>query len=464
MHDAGVLAPLRQQSHQAAVVQRIGAHIVRDHAHAHALQRGHLQRQQIVGHIAHRVLHLLALAARAHQAPGAQAFLGRHGNRRQVLQILGVLGHGLALQHRGRGHQDAARHIQALDHHGAAVLHRVPHAQRHIDALFQQIDRVVGHPHFQPHARVQAQKLRHALGQHGLHQRHRAAHAHRAARLGLHLGHGVGRRLGSIAHGLAVAQIGLADLGQRQPPRGALHQAHAQPGFQLRDAARQPGLRDVQRPTRRSKAAALHHLGKVQHVVEVIHSKAPADCSKYETIYRKNAGLSKIVSAITLYPSHTKCFTHHWIPRNTMQLLHIDSSINGNNSASRKLTAQIVDAWKAKHADTQVSYLDLVAGPPTTSPPPPWPPHRPVRRPERRASDGKRRVRTPGAAIPGCRRGGDRCPFYNFSIPTQLKAWIDRLAQPGRTFRYTANGPEGLAKGKTVIIGLAWRHVHQRCR
>ena len=43
-------------------------------------------------------------------------------------------------------------------------------------------------------------------------------------------------------------------------------------------------------------------------------------------------------------------------------------------------------------------------------------------------------------------------PFYNFSIPTQLKAWIDRLAQPGRTFRYTANGPEGLAKGKTVII------------
>jgi FMN-dependent NADH-azoreductase len=46
-----------------------------------------------------------------------------------------------------------------------------------------------------------------------------------------------------------------------------------------------------------------------------------------------------------------------------MQLLHIDSSINGNNSASRKLTAQIVDAWKAKHADTQVSYLDLVARP-----------------------------------------------------------------------------------------------------
>jgi FMN-dependent NADH-azoreductase len=43
-------------------------------------------------------------------------------------------------------------------------------------------------------------------------------------------------------------------------------------------------------------------------------------------------------------------------------------------------------------------------------------------------------------------------PMYNFSIPTQLKAWIDRLAVAGRTFRYTEKGVEGLAGGKTVII------------
>lgn len=43
-------------------------------------------------------------------------------------------------------------------------------------------------------------------------------------------------------------------------------------------------------------------------------------------------------------------------------------------------------------------------------------------------------------------------PMYNFSIPTQLKAWIDRIAQAGRTFRYTENGPVGLAGGKKVII------------
>ena len=43
-------------------------------------------------------------------------------------------------------------------------------------------------------------------------------------------------------------------------------------------------------------------------------------------------------------------------------------------------------------------------------------------------------------------------PLYNFSVPTQLKAWIDRLAQAGRTFKYTEKGPVGLAGGKTVIV------------
>jgi len=43
-------------------------------------------------------------------------------------------------------------------------------------------------------------------------------------------------------------------------------------------------------------------------------------------------------------------------------------------------------------------------------------------------------------------------PMYNFSIPSQLKAWIDRIAQAGRTFTYTATGPKGLAGGKTVIV------------
>ncbi|MDO9598547.1 MAG: NAD(P)H-dependent oxidoreductase [Azoarcus sp.] len=46
-------------------------------------------------------------------------------------------------------------------------------------------------------------------------------------------------------------------------------------------------------------------------------------------------------------------------------------------------------------------------------------------------------------------------PMYNFGIPVQLKAWVDAVARSGVTFRYTANGPEGLVKGKKVYVALA---------
>ena len=46
-------------------------------------------------------------------------------------------------------------------------------------------------------------------------------------------------------------------------------------------------------------------------------------------------------------------------------------------------------------------------------------------------------------------------PMYNFTLPTQLKAWLDRILVAGKTFRYTENGPEGLAGGKRVIVALA---------
>jgi FMN-dependent NADH-azoreductase len=43
-------------------------------------------------------------------------------------------------------------------------------------------------------------------------------------------------------------------------------------------------------------------------------------------------------------------------------------------------------------------------------------------------------------------------PMYNFSVPSQLKAWFDRVAQPGRTFQYTSSGPVGIAGGRKVIM------------
>ncbi|MBS0293158.1 MAG: FMN-dependent NADH-azoreductase [Proteobacteria bacterium] len=136
-----------------------------------------------------------------------------------------------------------------------------------------------------------------------------------------------------------------------------------------------------------------------------------------------------------------------------MQLLHIDSAITGKQSVSRQLTAQIARAWMASHPGTQVDYLDLAAEAPAHFTMDAMAPRTGQTEglseaQQRENAVSERLVRQFLAAdvvIIGA-------PFYNFSIPTQLKAWIDRIAQPGRTFRYTANGPEGLAKGKTVIV------------
>jgi FMN-dependent NADH-azoreductase len=46
-------------------------------------------------------------------------------------------------------------------------------------------------------------------------------------------------------------------------------------------------------------------------------------------------------------------------------------------------------------------------------------------------------------------------PMYNFTIPSQLKAWIDRILVVGKTFKYGAAGPEGLAGGKRVIVAIS---------
>jgi FMN-dependent NADH-azoreductase len=51
-------------------------------------------------------------------------------------------------------------------------------------------------------------------------------------------------------------------------------------------------------------------------------------------------------------------------------------------------------------------------------------------------------------------------PMYNFSIPTSLKAWIDRIAVAGKTFRYTEAGPEGLLQGKRAFIASARGSVY----
>lgn len=137
-----------------------------------------------------------------------------------------------------------------------------------------------------------------------------------------------------------------------------------------------------------------------------------------------------------------------------MKLLHIDSSITGTQSVSRQLTRDIVNTWSTSHPNTAVEYLDLVENTPS---------HLSAeslgfRMPPASASltDAQRRENAVSEALVTQFLAADvivvGAPLYNFSIPSQLKAWIDRVAQAGRTFTYTATGPKGLAGGKTVIV------------
>lgn len=129
-----------------------------------------------------------------------------------------------------------------------------------------------------------------------------------------------------------------------------------------------------------------------------------------------------------------------------MKILHIDSSILGEASASRALTREIISRLKAKHGDAEVAYLDLAAGDL---------PHLSAqslaRSDEAEAARNNQALEQFLAAdvvVIGA-------PIYNFSIPSQLKAWIDRISVAGRTFRYTATGPEGLAGGKQIIVAMS---------
>ena len=120
-----------------------------------------------------------------------------------------------------------------------------------------------------------------------------------------------------------------------------------------------------------------------------------------------------------------------------MTILHIDSSISGENSASRMLTRSIVDQLKTSQWGEQVVYRDLAANPL---------PHLTL------DAFADTSVLDEFLAADTVVVGA---PMYNFTLPTQLKAWIDRLAIAGTTFHYTENGPEGLVKDKRVIIALA---------
>jgi FMN-dependent NADH-azoreductase len=117
--------------------------------------------------------------------------------------------------------------------------------------------------------------------------------------------------------------------------------------------------------------------------------------------------------------------------------LHIDSSISGDNSASRAISRSIVDQLRAADPVARIVARDLVSDPL---------PHLTF---EAFADSS---VLDEFLAAETVVIGA---PMYNFTLSSQLKAWLDRILIAGKTFRYTEAGPEGLAGGKRVIVALA---------
>jgi FMN-dependent NADH-azoreductase len=136
-----------------------------------------------------------------------------------------------------------------------------------------------------------------------------------------------------------------------------------------------------------------------------------------------------------------------------MQLLHVDSSILGANSASRQLTAEVVEAEVRRSPGLTVVYRDLAADPLGH-----------ISGGHLAAAQGtglelppelQRDVALGQAALAEFLASDIiviGAPMYNFTIPSQLKAWIDRITVAGQTFTYGPDGVQGLAGGKKVII------------
>ena len=123
-----------------------------------------------------------------------------------------------------------------------------------------------------------------------------------------------------------------------------------------------------------------------------------------------------------------------------MKLLHIDAGITGQGSVSRQLSSAIVETLVRDNPGLEVARRDLDSDPI---------PH----------LDSRNLGSAAGEAVLQEFIDADvivlGAPMYNLGIPSQLKAWFDRVSVAGRTFRYTAQGPQGLAGGKTVIIASA---------
>lgn len=132
-----------------------------------------------------------------------------------------------------------------------------------------------------------------------------------------------------------------------------------------------------------------------------------------------------------------------------MKLLQLDSSSLGTHSVTRELAAAVVAQYRRNVPGVEVTYRDLAA-----DPLPHWSPL-PREAIDTLAPEARAEVERNETVLQEFLAADVivvGAPMYNFGIPSQLKAWVDRVAVAGRTFRYTVQGPEGLASGKRVVV------------
>jgi FMN-dependent NADH-azoreductase len=135
-----------------------------------------------------------------------------------------------------------------------------------------------------------------------------------------------------------------------------------------------------------------------------------------------------------------------------MKLLHVDASILGANSASRQLSAAVVDRLRRTDPGLTVTYRDLAAAPLVHL----SGDHVAAAMGAQPDSAAVQKELADSQAVLDEFLQADTvvigAPMYNFTIPSQLKAWIDRIVVRGQTFQYDEKGPRGLAGAKRVVI------------
>ena len=139
----------------------------------------------------------------------------------------------------------------------------------------------------------------------------------------------------------------------------------------------------------------------------------------------------------------------------TLRILEVSSSGRSGDSVSRMLTRDIIDALETKHGAVEVTRRDLSDGISVVDED--WiganftaaEDRTPEQRAKLAVSDALvAELQDADAVVIGA-------PIYNFGIPAALKAWVDMIARARLTFRYTANGPEGLLTGKKAYVVIA---------